>query len=86
LSACFLYGDSDDFRHSFNAHTLFRAATVVNYKGGHSFPRTIPDQGYRDLTAFVREQYGGLLGDGFVPPALAAYGDMTELRGDAAKM
>jgi hypothetical protein len=38
------------------------------------------------LTAFVREQYSGLLGDGFVAPALAAYGDMTELRGDAAKM
>jgi hypothetical protein len=86
IPACFLYGDSDEFRESFNAHTVFSSAAVVHYKGGHSFPRSIPDEGYRELTEFVRGQYLSLLGDGFVQPAGEVYGDAAESRGDAAKI
>jgi hypothetical protein len=86
MPACFLYGDTDEFRESFSAHTLFRRAAVVSYSGGHSFPRTLPDDGYSALKAFVRGQYLGLLGDGFEEPAGAAYGGADEQQPHAAKM
>jgi hypothetical protein len=34
MPACFIYGDADKFRESFNARTLFQSASVVSYKGG----------------------------------------------------
>ena len=86
MPACFLYGDKDEYRESFNAHTLFHPATVISYQGGHSFPKSLPDEGFRALTAFVAGQYLRLLGAGFAEPVGEAYGDGGDQRGEAAKM
>ncbi len=86
MPSCFLYGDADEFRESFNAHTLFQCAAVVSYKGGHSFPRTLSHDGYQTLKAFVRGQYLRLLGPGFQEPADDVYGGAEQPRPPAAKM
>jgi hypothetical protein len=86
MPACFLYGDKDEYRESFNAHALFHPSTVISYRGGHSFPKTLHHEAFRVLTAFVGGQYLRLLGDGFVEPVDEVYGEVENRRGEAARM